>query len=592
MVYNAILRRFPVYLFETFKSNLFSTTIHVLVSAVQKVSRVTKLDDGSRLYRGFSGKALPPTFHHQDEHGIRGFAEWGFMSTTSDMRVAVSYSGAIEGRANALVFVIPVGSVDRGACIQQLSQYPGEEEILWLPLSFIAPAGDPYVEDVGQGLVKMLPLRVNANLKARTVEELLGQKKQAHLASFRQMQEELQFDLSRVARDGSAHVRMAVDKVNPHSFTVDDLLGRILQQCQAVFERQRAVPNSEFARDEVFRSLVTEMLETRAFARSKLLAWLEDDSLTADYMVGAVHGRGRLPPASVVRPHMRLAIVRPLTDWCSSSLRAIHRWRIAYWEQVAAGRRLPPTSAAAVRPHWGSVLVRPDTLELTPAGAALMVCRMRGLLRESTAERNADGETALVAAMNDGASIRTLDFLLQAGADVDAYNDMGTTNLPLCYAAECGNCVALGWLCRSGARLENRDKIGRTALIRAAGEGHSSAVELLLAAGADLDAADNNGMTATMFAARWGFTETAALLADRGADLYAVNAMGRTALMEAAANGQTTVVEALVVRGAVVGLSAAGPDGAVRTALDWAELSRHTATADALRSLVRHVIRS
>ena len=54
--------------------------------------------------------------------GSRGFAEWGFMSTTADKSAAIKYSGVLEGRPKAIVLVITVSAVDRGACIRDLSQ--------------------------------------------------------------------------------------------------------------------------------------------------------------------------------------------------------------------------------------------------------------------------------------------------------------------------------------------------------------------------------------------------------------------------------------------------------------------------------------
>ena len=67
---------------------------------------------------------IPDSFFHADEKGCKGFVEWGFMSTTSDKSIAIKYSGVEEGRPHAIVLEIRTGAVDRGACIQQLSQYP------------------------------------------------------------------------------------------------------------------------------------------------------------------------------------------------------------------------------------------------------------------------------------------------------------------------------------------------------------------------------------------------------------------------------------------------------------------------------------
>ncbi len=61
-VYNAILRQWPKDVFEPLvrDDNLFITTIHVLVSAVQKIARVMKLPEGLLLYRGFGGSSVEP----------------------------------------------------------------------------------------------------------------------------------------------------------------------------------------------------------------------------------------------------------------------------------------------------------------------------------------------------------------------------------------------------------------------------------------------------------------------------------------------------------------------------------------------------
>ncbi len=187
-VYNAILRQWPRDVFELLEKddNLFTTSIHVLVSAVQKIARVMKLPEGLLLYRGLGGTMrLPDHFWNADQNGCRGFAEWGFMSTTSKKSIAIQYSGVKEGKPLAMLFEIQVSSVDRGACIQEFSQYPGEVEYLWVPCSFVEPYGEQYVEVTPEGVARVVRVRVNANLKASTVEGILEVKKQTHLASFK-----------------------------------------------------------------------------------------------------------------------------------------------------------------------------------------------------------------------------------------------------------------------------------------------------------------------------------------------------------------------------------------------------------------------
>lgn len=91
-MYNAILRRFPSDVYGKFAAggNLYATTIHVLVSAVVKIARVMRLPPGLELFRGLGGRMdLPDSFRRADANGRRGYAEFGFLSTTSDKEVAI-----------------------------------------------------------------------------------------------------------------------------------------------------------------------------------------------------------------------------------------------------------------------------------------------------------------------------------------------------------------------------------------------------------------------------------------------------------------------------------------------------------------------
>ncbi len=94
-MYNAILRRLPSDVYGRFAGggNLYATTIHVLVSAVVKIARVTRLPPGLELYRGLGGLVeVPESFRRADASGRRGYTEFGFLSTTSDKDVAIKVS--------------------------------------------------------------------------------------------------------------------------------------------------------------------------------------------------------------------------------------------------------------------------------------------------------------------------------------------------------------------------------------------------------------------------------------------------------------------------------------------------------------------
>ncbi len=129
---NCLLRRFPEPRFERYRAggNLFSTTIAVLASAVQKIARVASIPEGTVFFRGLSRRMeLPDAFFRPDGKGRRGFAEWGFLSTTCDKSIALAYSFSGDGHTDAtapmpMVIKISSSAVDRGASIGTFSQYP------------------------------------------------------------------------------------------------------------------------------------------------------------------------------------------------------------------------------------------------------------------------------------------------------------------------------------------------------------------------------------------------------------------------------------------------------------------------------------
>ena len=67
-----------------------------------------------------------------------GGTELGFMSTTSDARVAVRYS--LSHHALLLKVVVP-DFMALGADLQWLSVFPGEAEVLYPPLTYLRPTG-------------------------------------------------------------------------------------------------------------------------------------------------------------------------------------------------------------------------------------------------------------------------------------------------------------------------------------------------------------------------------------------------------------------------------------------------------------------
>ena len=204
VIYNTILRKYPMDRYGALKEkdSMFPTSIFVLVSAIQKVSRVMVLRPGQSLYRGVDGNmTLPPHFTDPDLHGCVGVMEYGFMSTTADLGVAVGYTNVSKGRAHPKVLEIRIGSVDRGADIHEFSQYPGEAEYLWAPHAFLEPVGGNETLVTEHGVVEVIKVRANANLMAVTLEEYEVRKKEMHTAAFKMLLQDLARELDEVSGD-------------------------------------------------------------------------------------------------------------------------------------------------------------------------------------------------------------------------------------------------------------------------------------------------------------------------------------------------------------------------------------------------------
>ncbi|MCP4380902.1 MAG: hypothetical protein GY798_05690, partial [Hyphomicrobiales bacterium] len=151
-----------------------------------------------------------------------------------------------------------------------------------------------------------------------------------------------------------------------------------------------------------------------------------------------------------------------------------------------------------------------------------------------------------------------------------------STGMKLIVAATKGYTDDVEELLDSGARPDQQ--YIRSALSRAAGNGHLDTVEAFLERGVACELQDKHGQTALMSAARNGQTEMVASLLDRGAAPDLNDNEGCTALMEAARNGSTESVALLLNRGAAPDLK----DTRAHTALMKAAEEGHTDTVAAL----------
>jgi hypothetical protein len=156
-----------------------------------------KLPDDRVVYRGLGDLALPGEFLEEDAHGVRGGVEFALMSTTLERSVAVQYAG----KRIPTVFEIAVGAVDRGASLRFLSQYPGEAEILFPPMSYLEVTGPARVEEgPGGEALRVVPLSVNANQTCGTIEQALGSRKELHVAMLENYELEIRGELDALAQ--------------------------------------------------------------------------------------------------------------------------------------------------------------------------------------------------------------------------------------------------------------------------------------------------------------------------------------------------------------------------------------------------------
>lgn len=145
-----------------------------------------------------------------------------------------------------------------------------------------------------------------------------------------------------------------------------------------------------------------------------------------------------------------------------------------------------------------------------------------------------NGRTALLYGVQSG-SIGVVSQIIDAGASLLVSDDYGST--PLMYAVRTGSLEMVDYLLKKlGARgLDNVDELGRSALLIAAEYGEPTIVAKLLSFSPDLLLTDFHGRTALMLAAGGGHTEVCSLLLRReSALLRAADDRGDTALEYAA----------------------------------------------------------
>ena len=97
-----------------------------------------------------------------------------------------------------------------------------------------------------------------------------------------------------------------------------------------------------------------------------------------------------------------------------------------------------------------------------------------------------------------GGQLAVVQYLISAGANKEAKNDLGCT--PLALASQNGKLDVVQYLISVGANNETKTESGSTPLIHASINGHLDVVQYLISVGANKKAMNNYGKTALMVA--------------------------------------------------------------------------------------------
>jgi uncharacterized protein len=159
----------------------------------------------------------------------------------------------------------------------------------------------------------------------------------------------------------------------------------------------------------------------------------------------------------------------------------------------------------------------------------------------------ANSPVADAAMRRDVATVRRL---IQQGAKVNEPQGDGMTALH--WAAEHGDAAMTQLLLRAGAKVTPVTRIGSyTPLHLASKAGSAAVVQALVKAGSDVKAVTTSGVTALHLASAAGSVDAVTALLDRGADINARESeWGQTPLIFAAAADRPAVIRVLLKRGA------------------------------------------
>jgi ankyrin repeat protein len=298
--------------------------------------------------------------------------------------------------------------------------------------------------------VPVIYVRVNANIRSPTLDELNWARKQSHISAFRSQNRDTADDIRKMCNERKSDVihRLSSTVISdsllselrkiPHSVNSVDSVqiafevfqSIISQECEDVLKLHEQQLDSAFVDKFEHSRLVTEMISTRKWASAKLLWFIEDDALA-----------------------FRNILHYPLEK--------------SYREYVSFCRNR----------------IRKEVNDSRKRKLAFLLCKLVGLVpSQHDATKN---ETPIVLAVENGACAEDVELLLDAGYPVDSVTREG--NSILSTAVRYGYTQTAELLIYRGADVNfmNTKDGKRTPMIFAAVHGHAGCLQLLLDCGAE-----------------------------------------------------------------------------------------------------------
>jgi hypothetical protein len=287
-------------------------------------------------------------------------------------------------------------------------------------------------------------------------------------------------------------------------FTPATLASQIVEQCEEIVKRHEAADVAEYVDDGAFRSLVSEMLDAKAWASEKAQLWMQDQS----------------------------QYIRFLEAW---SLRDCHRmWQAFLRRRIAHIQTINPV---------------PGSTEIAELSCKLLLSR--GLVRGVTgigAMKNADGESVLVQAGGDGWEESDIVAAVAAGADVNDATGIGCTGVWL--AARYGHSLTLTALMAAGGDVAKCSHDGRSPILMAARNNNYTCLKQLIAAGGDVNMCMWNGISAIWLAAQEGYDKCLGELIKARGDVNKCGGDdGQSPIYNASKNGHAWCLSQLLAAG-------------------------------------------